>query len=137
MKRLVTLATSIILAAALATTAMAAAQGKVVVDPNNRPTGYHSPAPASAVCTTTTTTKGTIATVSVAGYSTIHWEASDSNNAAKRIKRHLNSNTAYMPGTGDREGLNSSISTIAFKPYSGASAAYTVCYDLQSGGKTP
>lgn len=126
----------IILIVAMATMALAA-QGKVVVDPNNRPLGYHSPAAASAVCTTTTTTKGTIATVATAGYATLHWEASDSAGAAKRIKRHLNSNTAYMPGTGDKEGLHSATTGVTFKPYSAASAAYTVCYDLQSGGKTP
>lgn len=119
------------------TATLALAAGKVVVDPNNRPLGYHSPAPASAVCTTTTTTKGTIATVATAGYSTLSWEASDSSNAAKRIKRHLNSNTAYLPGTGGTIGLNSAVTGVTFKPYSGAAAAYTVCYDLQSGGKTP
>lgn len=119
----------------LATTSFAA--GKVVTDPNNRPLPYHSPAVTSAACTTTTTTKGTIATATTAGYSTICWEASDSSNAAKRIKRHLNSNTAYLPGTGTCFGLTSGITSVAFKPYSGASAAYTVCYDLQSGGKTP
>ena len=121
----------------LAAIGVAMAAGKVVVDPNNRPLGYHSPAPASAACTTTTTTKGTIATVTTAGYSTLCWEASDSTNAAKRIKRHLNSNTAYLPGTGGCFGLNSNITSVAFKPYSAASAAYTVCVDLQSGGKTP
>jgi len=115
-----------------------AVQGKVVVDPNNRPLGYHSPTPGSAVCTTTTTTKGAIATISsTAGYSTLRWAASDSANAAKRVRVFLNSNTAYMPGTDGIIGLNSGISSVAFKPYSGASAAYTVCYDLQAGGKTP
>lgn len=121
---------------AFAFTAFAA--GTVVTDQNNRPTGYHSPDAASAVCTTTTTTKGAIATVSsTTGYSTLSWEASDSSNVAKRIKRHLNSNTAYMPGTGGTIGLNKSVTSVAFKPYSGAPAAYTVCYDLQKGGKTP
>lgn len=125
-----------ILTVAISTMAFAA-QGKVVVDPNNRPLGYHTPAAASAVCTTTTTTKGTIATVATAGYSTLHWQASDSAGAAIRIKRHLNNGTAYMPGTGDKEGLHSATASVAFKPYSGVSATYTVCYDLQSGGKTP
>lgn len=133
MKRIVTLT----LLALFACAGIAMAAGKLVVDPNNKPLPYHSPLPASAACTTTTTTKGTIATVNTAGYSTICWEASDSNNAAKRIKRHLNSNTAYLPGTGGCFGLNSKITSVAFKPYSGAGAAYTVCYDLQSGGKTP
>lgn len=135
MKRFSTLLGTILILA-LATAAFAV-QGKVVVDPNGKTTGYHSPAVASAVCTTTTTTKGTIATVATAGYSTLAWEASDSSNAAKRIKRHLNSNTAYLPGTGGTIGLNNSVTSVVFKPYSGASAAYTVCYDLQSGGKTP
>ena len=126
---------AIIFILVFATAAFAA--GKVVVDPNNRPLGYHSPLPASASCTTVTTTKGTIATVATAGYSTLAWEASDSSNAAKRIKRHLNSNTAYLPATGGTIGLNSAITSVVFKPYSGASAAYTVCTDLQSGGKTP
>jgi hypothetical protein len=131
MKNLLT----IILLLAFAATAWAA--GKVVVDPNNRTLGYHSPAPTSAVCTTTTTTKGVIATVPTAGYSTLCWEASDSTNAAKRIKRHLNNNTAYMPGTGGCFGLNDKTTGVTFKPYSTTSAAYTVCYDLQNGGKTP
>lgn len=126
---------SIICILVFATTALAA--GKLVTDPNNRPLPYHSPAPASASCVTTTTTKGTITTVSTAGYSTLAWEASDSSNAAKRIKRHLNSNTAYMPATGGTIGLNSAVTSVAFKPYSGVAAAYTVCTDLQSGGKTP
>lgn len=121
----------------MASLVCAAPGGKVVIDPNNKTLPYHSPDPASAVCTTTTTTKGTIATVNVAGYSTLSWEASDSSNAAKRIRRFINSNTAYLPGTGGTIGLNSKMSTVAFKPYSGTSAAYTVCYDLQSGGKTP
>jgi len=116
---------------------MAMAAGKHVVDPNGKALRTHSPYPASAVCTTTTTTKGTIATVTVAGYSSLCWEASDSSNAAKRIKRHLNSNTAYMPGTGACNGLNKDTTTVAFKPYSAAAAAYTVCYDMEKGGTTP
>lgn len=135
MKKLITLITLLALTCLTATLALAA--GKVVTDPNSRATGYHSPDPASSTCTTATTTKGTIATVNVAGYSTLAWEASDSNNAAKRIRRFINSNTAYLPGTGGTIGLNNKMTTVAFKPYSGASAAYTVCYDLQSGGKTP
>jgi hypothetical protein len=122
---------------ALATTAFAAVTGKLVVDPNNRALPYHSPAASSAACATVTTNKGTIATVTTAGYSTLCWEASDSSNAAKRIKRHLNSNTDYLPATGGCIGLNNTIASVVFKPYSGAWSAYTVCYDLQSGGKTP
>lgn len=135
MKQTVIVAITLIALTSLASLAIAA--GKVVVDSNNRPLGYHSPAPSSATCTTVTTTKGTIATVNTAGYATLAWEASDSSNAAKRVRRFLNSNTAYMPGTGGIIGLNDKISTVSFKPYSAASASYTVCTDLQSGGKTP
>lgn len=131
MKRLLT----IIMLLAFATTAFAA--GKVVTDPNNRPLPYHSPAVSSATCTTTTTTKGTIATVTTAGYSTLCWAADNASNAAVRVRRFLNSNTAYMPSSGECIGLNSGITSVVFKPYSAASAAYTVCYDRQSGGKTP
>jgi len=117
--------------------AVAAPTGKLVVDPNGNAIQEHSPYPAASACTTTTTTKGDIATVTVTGYSKLCWEASDSSNAAKRIKRHLGSNTAYMPGTGGCIGLNNNMSTVAFKPYSGAPAAYTVCTELTRGGKTP
>lgn len=113
------------------------AAGKRVVDPNNRPLAYNAPYPAASGCTTTTTTKGSIASVPVAGYSQICWEASDSSNAAKRIRRYLNSNTAYLPGTGGCIGLTKEMTAVAFKPYSGASAAYTVCYELERGGTTP
>jgi hypothetical protein len=90
-----------------------------------------SPDPAAATCTTATVTKGAIATVTTTGYRGIHWEAQDASNAALRIKRHLNSNTAYIPGTGQQETLNGNVSTVAFKPYSAAARAVTVCYDLQ------
>jgi hypothetical protein len=113
------------------------AAGKRTVDPNNRNMAYNSPDKSSATCTTTTTTKGTIATFTVAGYSQLCYEASDSSNAAKRIKRHIGNNTAYMPGTGTCIGLNDSQGTIVFKPYSAASAAYTVCWEAEKGGKTP
>jgi len=117
--------------------AVAAATGKLVIDPNNKEIQASSPYPPASACTTVTTTKGTIATVTVAGYSQLCWEASDSNNAAKRIKRHLGSNTAYLPGTGGCIGLNSDMSTVVFKPYSALGAAYTVCTELTRGGKTP
>lgn len=121
----------------IAFAAFAAPPGKVLTDPNGKVVGTFSPHPAASACTTTTTTKGAIATVNVAGYSKLCWEASDSSNAAKRIKRHLGSSTAYMPGTGGCIGLNSGMSSVAFKPYSGASAEYTVCVELEKGGKTP
>lgn len=116
---------------------LAFAAGTRVIDPNARPLQYLSPDKSAAACTTTTTTKGTIATVTTTGYSQMCWEASDSNNAAKRIKRHIGNNTAYLPGTGGCLGLNLTQGSHVFKPYSGTAAAYTVCYELEKGGKTP
>lgn len=117
--------------------AAAAVTGKLVRDPNGYAIQASSPYPPASDCTTTTTTKGTIKSVNVSGYSQLCWEASDSNNAAKRIKRHLGSNTAYLPGTGGCIALNKDMSTVAFKPYSATSAAYTVCTELTRGGETP
>lgn len=135
MKRII--AFTLILALAVAGLALAA-PGKLVRGANNEAIQMQSPYPAASTCTTTTTTKGTIATVSsLAGYSMLCWEASDSSNAAKRIKRHLGNNTAYMPGTGGCIALNKDMSSVTFKPYSGAGAAYTVCTELTRGGVTP
>lgn len=122
---------------ALAGISVAAPAGKLVKGPNGEFIQAPSPYPAASNCTTATVTKGTIATVNVAGYSQLCWEASDSNNAAKRIKRHLGSNTSYMPGTGGCIGLNKDMTTVVFKPYSGVGAAYTVCTELTRGGVTP
>ena len=129
---------AVLVCTACAAPAFAAATGKLVKGPNGEFIQSQSPYPAASACTTTTTTKGAIHTVSsVTGYSQLCWEASDSNNAAKRIKRHLGSNTAYMPGTGGCFALNKDMTTVAFKPYSGAAAAYTVCTELTRGGETP
>jgi len=117
--------------------AYAVPAGKLVVDPNGNAIQEFSPYPPASACTTTTTTNGTIATVNVAGYSKLCWEATDADNKAVRVKRHLGANTAFMPGTGGCIGLNKDMNTVAFKSYSGAAAAYTVCTELQRGGKTP
>ena len=127
------LALTLVAAVALA----AAPTGKLVKGPNGEFIQAPSPYPPASACTTATVTKGTIATVNVAGYSQLCWEASDSNNAAKRIKRHLGSNTAYMPGTGGCIGLNKDMTTAVFKPYSAVGAEYTVCTELTRGGVTP
>jgi len=119
------------------TAAFAAPTGKLVKGPNGEFIQAPSPYPAASACTTATVTKGTITTVSVAGYSMLCWEASNSSNAAVRIKRHLGGNTAYLPGTGGCIGLNKDMSTVAFKPYSATGAAYTVCTELTRGGVTP
>lgn len=125
------------LAVMAVTAAFAAPAGKLVRGPNGEFIQAPSPYPAASACTTATVTKGTIATVTVAGYSQLCWDAAGSDNAAIRIKRHLGSNTAYLPGTGGCLALNKDMGTIAFKPYSGASAAYTVCTELTRGGVTP
>jgi len=120
------------------TAAFAAPTGKLVKDPNGHAIQTPSPYPPGSACTTTTTTKGAIHTLSsVAGYSQLCYDAADSNKAAKRVLRHLNGNTAGMPVTSGCIALNKDITSVAFKPYSGASAAYTVCTELTRGGETP
>jgi len=128
---------SFTLIALLTAAATVFAAGKVVTDPNNRPLGYHSPAPASATSNTVTTTKGVLATIPTAGYSTLCWQAADNANAAKRVRRFLNSNTASMASSGECIGLNNSITQVVLKSYSAVSATYRVDYDPQTGGKTP
>lgn len=135
--RLIAMLLVLALATLAVTVAFAAPTGKLVRGPNGEFIQASSPYPPASACTTATVTKGAITTVNVAGYSQLCWAASDSDNAAKRIKRHLGSNTAYMPGTGDCIALNKDMSTIAFKPYSAAPAAYTVCTELTRGGVTP
>lgn len=90
-----------------------------------------SPDPTVSACVTTTVTKGAIASVTTTGYRAIHWEGQDSTGATLRIKRSLNANTAYIPGTGFTDTLNGNVSTVVFKGYSAAPRAVTVCYDLQ------
>jgi hypothetical protein len=131
------LLTSIAIFLIVAIAAYAAPTGKLVVDPNGNAIQEHSPYPPSSDCTTTTTTKGTIKYVTVSGYSKLCWDARDASHAAATVKRHLGSNTAYMPTQKDCIALNKDMSTVVFKPYSGASAAYTVCTELTRGGVTP
>lgn len=136
-KRIFSAALAITLLGLLIAVTCFAASGKLVKGPNGEFIQAPSPYPAASACTTATVTKGAITTVTVAGYSQLCWEASDSNNAAKRIKRHLGSNTAYMPGTGGCIGLNKDMTTVVFKSYSATPAAYTVCTELTRGGVTP
>jgi len=91
-----------------------------------------SPVPAKATCTSITATKGTIATVNPAGYTAIQYSATDGTAAALSVKRHLNSNTAFMPGAGDTVVFNTAITGVSFSKYSTATATKAeVCYDLQ------
>lgn len=118
----------------------AAPKGKLVKDANGVALQKHSPAPVGSACTTTTGTKGVIATVTTAGYSILAFDTfTGARKTPIRVKRYLNSNTAYMqtkPG-GDQIGLNSDITTVTFKPWSSVPTSYTTCIELTKGGVTP
>lgn len=91
-----------------------------------------SPAPAAATCTSITATKGTIATVSPAGYTALEYAATDGTATALIVKRRLNSNSAYLPGASGTVVFNSNITGITFNKYStGTATKAEVCYDLQ------
>lgn len=90
-----------------------------------------APVPADSVCTTTTTTKGTIATVTNNNHIGLKWSSTNAAGAAVIVKRKLNSNTAFMPESSGTLALNGDISTVTFSPYSGAAAAYTICSERQ------
>lgn len=91
-----------------------------------------SPAPAASNCTSITATKGTIVTVNPSGYTAVEWSATDGTPTALAVKRHLNSNTAFMPGSSGTVVFNSGITSVPFKKYSTATATKAeVCYDLQ------
>lgn len=91
-----------------------------------------SPVPAASACTTSTGTKGTIVTVNPAGYLALRWIATDAVGAPVVIKRFLNSNTAFMPLSGDTVTINSDITGVTYKKYSTASpTTITVCVEMQ------
>ncbi len=91
-----------------------------------------SPAPASSACTTLTGTKGTIVTVTPAGYAGLKWIATDAVGAPVVVKRFLNSNTAYMPESGGTVTINSDLTGVTYKKYSTAtSTTITVCVEMQ------
>ena len=90
--------------------------------------------PAKSACTTTTATKGVIATFPVDDYRAAqHATINPVTGAALAVDRCLNANTACMPvptGTGE-VGLKKGVTTLVFKRYSGVSATYKTCIDLQ------
>lgn len=91
-----------------------------------------SPAPASSACTTATGTKGTIVTVTPAGYAGLKWIATDAVGAPVVVKRFLNSNTAYMPESGGTVTINSDITSVKYSKFSTASpTTITVCVEMQ------
>ena len=91
-----------------------------------------SPVPARSTCTSITATKGAIATVNPAGYTAIEYAATDGTATALSVKRRLNSNTAFMPGSSGTVVFNSGITGVTFSKYSTATATKAeVCYDLQ------
>jgi|GEM_PF-6604140 len=97
-----------------------------------------SPSPAAASCIQVTKTKGTLGTFSTtdtAGkyYLMMYWTASDSAGAAKIVKRSLNSNTAYQPGSSGDLAINHNITGVTFSAYSTGSPGtlYNICVDRQ------
>jgi FtsP/CotA-like multicopper oxidase with cupredoxin domain len=91
-----------------------------------------SPAPAASTCASITATKGTIATVTPGTYTAIEYAATDGTSTALSVKRKLNSNTAFIPGSSGTLVFNSNITSVKFDKYSTATATKAeVCYDLQ------
>lgn len=91
-----------------------------------------SPAPAGSVCATITATKGTIATVTPGTYTAVQYAATDGTSTALSVKRKLNSNTAFIPGSSGTVVFNSGITSLKFDKYSTATATKAeVCYELQ------
>lgn len=90
-----------------------------------------APVPTDSVCTSTTTTKGTITTITNNNHIGLKWSSTNASGAAVIVKRKLNSNTAYMPESSGTVAFNGDIATVAFAPYSAASATYTICSERQ------
>ena len=91
-----------------------------------------SPVAATANCTTASGTNGTIATVTTTGYIGLKWAAIDSTGAPVIVKRCVNSNTAYIPGSSDTMTLNNGISSVKFQMFSSSvNKTITVCQELQ------
>jgi len=90
--------------------------------------------PSKSACTTTTATKGTIATFAVDDYRAAQFATvNPATGAGLAVKRCLNTNTACMPtplGTGE-VGLKKGVTSLVFQRYSGTSATYQTCIDLQ------
>lgn len=91
-----------------------------------------SPTPSASTCTSITATKGTIATVAPGTYTALEYAATDGTATALSVKRRLNSNSAYLPGSSGTVVFNSNITGVTFNKYSTATATKAeVCYDLQ------
>ena len=97
-----------------------------------------SPQVGAAACTQISKTKGllaTYATTDTAGkyYLQLDWTASDNAGAPLVVKRTLNSNTAYQPGSSGSVTINHGINQVSYSAYSTAAPpkAYNICVDRQ------
>ena len=95
-----------------------------------------SPIPVAAACTQVTKTKGTLATFATTDslgkyYLMLYWTATDNAGAPLVVKRVLNSNTAYQPGSSGDMTINHGITGVAFSAFSSAAKTYNICVDRQ------
>jgi hypothetical protein len=90
----------------------------------------------AASCVTITKTKGLLATFPTTDsngkfYLMLYWTASDNSGNPLIVKRVLNSNTAWQPGSSGDLTINHGISGASFYAYSSASKTYNICVDMQ------
>ena len=95
-----------------------------------------SPIPVASACTQVTKTKGTLATFATTDtlgkyYLMLNWTASDNAGAPLVVKRTLNSNTAYQPGSTGDVTINHGITGVTFSAYSSTAKTYNICVDRQ------
>jgi hypothetical protein len=97
-----------------------------------------SPVPVAASCITVTKTKGSLGSFSTQDttgkyYLMMSWTATDPSGTPTIVKRALNSNTAYQPGSSGEITLNHGIQTVSFSGYSTANPGrtYNICVDRQ------
>lgn len=130
MKTLIAVASVLVLAAvAYAGTSggTAPAVGKVNVS-------LTVPKASKAACKTLAAGARATQTFDVSGTTMVSWKAftSDYSSTAVTLKRALNSNTAYVPSTGESNlPIESNVSALTFSAFSSASPASSkICVDL-------
>jgi hypothetical protein len=120
-----------IIIVALATAAFAA--GKLPwTEGNNAPIQAWTPEPSLSRCFTKTVTKGAFANLSTVdargkSYLGYKWWAVDNTDTPTPVRRHLNTNAAYVPATEGGDATWSSVKSVAFSAPSSASRTITVC----------